>query len=75
MYQVGASQQESWNNPTESRLPAETWDDDEGFPVGIMLLILILLGGVAYARKNRQSTASHAGYQRVEQPMYMNKKS
>eukprot|EP00956_Cyclotella_meneghiniana_P042161 scaffold248383_cov79-Cyclotella_meneghiniana.AAC.4 len=75
MYQVGASQQESWNNPTESRLPAETWDDDEGFPVGIMLLILILLGGVAYARKNRQSTASQAGYQRVEQPMYMNKKS
>lgn len=79
--QVG--QQENWNNPSGyqqedyNRVPAETWDaDEDGFPVGMMLLFLILLTGFLYYRKNRQaSTAHRGGYQRVEQPMYMNKRS
>lgn len=78
--QIG--QQENWNNPTNyqqedyNRMPAETWEDEDGgFPVGMMLLFLILLAGYLYSRKNRQTSSSQGGYQRVEQPMYMNKRS
>jgi hypothetical protein len=79
--QIG--QQENWSNPTNyqqesyNRVPTETWeDDDDGFPVGIMLLLLILLAGFLYVKKNRASNAAaQRGYQRVEQPTYMNKRS
>ncbi|KAL7487595.1 hypothetical protein ACHAW6_013175 [Cyclotella cf. meneghiniana] len=74
-----------WNNPSAGHMegnainmPSETWDDeDDGFPVGIMLLFFVLLALFLYSKNSRAANSSQGRYQRVEvidRNMYMNKR-
>jgi hypothetical protein len=76
---------ENWSNPTAGHtegnainMPSETWDDeDDGFPVGMLLVFLVLLAVFLYSKKSRAANSSQGRYQRVEvidRSMYMNKR-